>query len=234
MFTLNPNSWCFAKISLNKNICFLSDLQRLPQLNSFHCSSNRFNAAPTAIGTIHSQFPPNTDTENTGNPPQESASVAHETEGDAAVPSRPAEATGTGQTRAGGGRSVSAMEQPPLKHADRFSRVTAEGTVCGRYVDCWREDFEMSQGDFQISRDVTSFVKFFLLFQLILCSCSSYFDEILSAITPLQHPVIFMNNIPFWILKSLCDFMYAGEVHIDQSKLEELLQVAEILKVSAF
>lgn len=68
MFTLNPNSWCFAKISLNKNICFLSDLQRLPQLNSFHCSSNRFNAAPTAIGTIHSQFPPNTDTENTGNP----------------------------------------------------------------------------------------------------------------------------------------------------------------------
>lgn len=71
----------------------------------------------------------------------------------------------------------------------------------------------------------------FILFQLILSSCSVYFDEILSSITPQQHPVIFLKDIPFWILKALCDFMYAGEVHIDQSKLEELLQVAEVLKV---
>lgn len=70
-------------------------------------------------------------------------------------------------------------------------------------------------------------------FQLILSSCSGYFDEILSSIAPNQHPVIFLKDIPFWILKSLCDFMYAGEVHIDQSKLEELLHVAEILRVSA-
>lgn len=40
-----------------------------------------------------------------------------------------------------------------------------------------------------------------------------------------------MRDIPFWILKSLCDFMYAGEVHIFQDKLEELLSVAEALKI---
>ncbi|RZC40347.1 myoneurin-like, partial [Asbolus verrucosus] len=66
---------------------------------------------------------------------------------------------------------------------------------------------------------------------LILSSCSPYFEEILSGISPFQHPVLFMRDIPFWILKSLCDFMYAGEVHIFQNKLEELLTVAEALKI---
>ncbi|XP_063930516.1 midasin-like isoform X3 [Zophobas morio] len=67
--------------------------------------------------------------------------------------------------------------------------------------------------------------------RLILSSCSPYFEEILSGISPFQHPVLFMRDIPFWILKSLCDFMYAGEVHIFQNKLEELLTVAEALKI---
>ncbi|XP_068900185.1 uncharacterized protein [Tenebrio molitor] len=67
--------------------------------------------------------------------------------------------------------------------------------------------------------------------RLILSSCSPYFEEILSGISPYQHPVLFMRDIPFWILKSLCDFMYAGEVHIFQNKLEELLTVAEALKI---
>ncbi|XP_017774394.1 PREDICTED: protein jim lovell-like isoform X2 [Nicrophorus vespilloides] len=67
--------------------------------------------------------------------------------------------------------------------------------------------------------------------KLILSSCSSYFDEILSTITPFQHPVIFLKGTPFWILKSLIDFMYVGEVHIEQSKLQEILEVAEILKI---
>lgn len=71
-----------------------------------------------------------------------------------------------------------------------------------------------------------------MFFQLILSSCSSYFDEILSGVASFQHPVILMKDIPFWILKSLCDYMYSGEVYLDQNKLEELLQVAEILKVS--
>ncbi|KAF2891275.1 hypothetical protein ILUMI_14898, partial [Ignelater luminosus] len=65
---------------------------------------------------------------------------------------------------------------------------------------------------------------------MILSSCSTYFEEILSGITPLQHPVIILKGTPFWILKALIDFMYAGEINIDQNKLPELLDVAELLK----
>lgn len=67
---------------------------------------------------------------------------------------------------------------------------------------------------------------------MILSSCSPYFEEVLNGIGPFQHPVLFMKDIPFWILKALCDFMYAGEVHILQDKLQELLNVATTLKVS--
>ncbi|XP_060534257.1 uncharacterized protein LOC132706761 isoform X2 [Cylas formicarius] len=67
--------------------------------------------------------------------------------------------------------------------------------------------------------------------RMILSSCSPYFEEVLSGISPIQHPVLFMKDIPFWILKALCDFMYAGEVHIFQNRLEELLKVAEALKI---
>ncbi|KRT81876.1 BTB domain-containing protein, partial [Oryctes borbonicus] len=67
--------------------------------------------------------------------------------------------------------------------------------------------------------------------RLILSACSSYFDELLSGISPLQHPVIFLNGVSFWVLKCLVDFMYAGEVHIEQNKLENLLKVAEMLQI---
>ncbi|KAL3271090.1 hypothetical protein HHI36_021587 [Cryptolaemus montrouzieri] len=67
--------------------------------------------------------------------------------------------------------------------------------------------------------------------KLILSSCSSYFDQVLEKIMPYQHPVIFMKDIPFNILKSLCDFMYAGEVNILQSDLDQLLAVGESLKI---
>ncbi|XP_050299816.1 titin-like isoform X2 [Anthonomus grandis grandis] len=67
--------------------------------------------------------------------------------------------------------------------------------------------------------------------RMILSSCSSYFEEVLSGIAPLQHPVLFMKDIPFWILKGLCDFMYAGEVHILQDCLKEFLDVATTLKI---
>lgn len=66
---------------------------------------------------------------------------------------------------------------------------------------------------------------------MILSSCSAYFEDVLSTITPAQHPVIILNNTPFWIIKALIDFMYIGEVNIDQNKLPDLIDVAELLKV---
>ncbi|KAK4878681.1 hypothetical protein RN001_011187 [Aquatica leii] len=67
--------------------------------------------------------------------------------------------------------------------------------------------------------------------RMILSSCSAYFEEILADITPMQHPVIILKSTPFWILRALIDFMYAGEVNIDQNKLPELLDTAESLKI---
>lgn len=66
---------------------------------------------------------------------------------------------------------------------------------------------------------------------MILSSCSTYFEDILHGLSPVHHPIIFLRGIPYWILKALTDFMYAGEVSIDQNKLQELLEVAELLKV---
>ncbi|CAG9862620.1 unnamed protein product [Phyllotreta striolata] len=67
--------------------------------------------------------------------------------------------------------------------------------------------------------------------KIILSSCSPYFEEVLAGISPYQHPVLFMKDVSFWALKALCDFMYAGEVNILQTKLEDLLAVAENLKI---
>ncbi|XP_071057230.1 uncharacterized protein [Onthophagus taurus] len=67
--------------------------------------------------------------------------------------------------------------------------------------------------------------------KLILSSCSAYFENMLSDVPPNQHVIIFLNTIPFWLLQILVDFMYTGEVHIDQSKLQELLTVAETLQI---
>ncbi|KAK5638083.1 hypothetical protein RI129_012378 [Pyrocoelia pectoralis] len=67
--------------------------------------------------------------------------------------------------------------------------------------------------------------------RMILSSCSAYFDDILCGIAPTQHPVIILRSTPFWVLRALIDFMYAGEVNIDQCNLPELLDAAELLKV---
>lgn len=73
----------------------------------------------------------------------------------------------------------------------------------------------------------------FLLFQLILSACSSYFDNLLIDVNRSQHPIIFMKGIKHWILKALIDFMYVGEIHIEQVRLPDLLEVAESLQVIA-
>ncbi|CAG9834067.1 unnamed protein product [Diabrotica balteata] len=67
--------------------------------------------------------------------------------------------------------------------------------------------------------------------RVILSSCSPYFEEVLASISPYQHPVLFMKDVPFWTLKCICDFMYSGEIHIIQTKLDELLAIAETLKI---
>lgn len=40
-----------------------------------------------------------------------------------------------------------------------------------------------------------------------------------------------MKNVKHWVMKALIDFMYIGEILIDQAKLPDLLEVAEALEV---
>lgn len=67
--------------------------------------------------------------------------------------------------------------------------------------------------------------------KLVLSSCSAYFDDILNQISPGEHPVVFLKGVPFWTVKALIDFMYQGEIHIEQSRLKDVLEAAEVLKV---
>jgi hypothetical protein len=50
----------------------------------------------------------------------------------------------------------------------------------------------------------------------------SYLEEILSE-NPSDHPTIVLSQINFGELKHLVDFMYAGEVAVDQNNLNNLL-----------
>lgn len=73
----------------------------------------------------------------------------------------------------------------------------------------------------------------FTKFQVVLSACSSYFEKLLIQ-NPCQHPIIFMKDLKHWQVQALVDFMYKGEVNIDQEHLNSLLLAAESLQVKIF
>lgn len=48
---------------------------------------------------------------------------------------------------------------------------------------------------------------------------------------PCQHPVIIFRNVRFDDLMALVDFMYQGEVNVEQEQLASFLNTAELLQV---
>ena len=50
--------------------------------------------------------------------------------------------------------------------------------------------------------------------RIILCACSSYFQNILKSINPAQHPVLLLPDVRMNDLTALMDFIYFGEVII--------------------
>jgi hypothetical protein len=48
---------------------------------------------------------------------------------------------------------------------------------------------------------------------------------------PCQHPVIIFRNVAFVDLMALVDFMYKGEVNVEQEQLASFLNTAELLEV---
>lgn len=48
---------------------------------------------------------------------------------------------------------------------------------------------------------------------------------------PCSHPIFFMNGVKQTILKSILDFMYLGEVRINQEDFTDFIRVAELFKI---
>lgn len=48
---------------------------------------------------------------------------------------------------------------------------------------------------------------------------------------PDKHPIVILKDVPYSDMRSLLDFMYRGEVSVDQDRLTAFLKVAESLKI---
>ena len=66
--------------------------------------------------------------------------------------------------------------------------------------------------------------------KMVLSACSPYFQSMFYN-TPDRHPIVFLKDVRYHEMKALLEFMYRGEVSVDQEHLSSLLKVAESLKI---
>lgn len=66
--------------------------------------------------------------------------------------------------------------------------------------------------------------------KVVLSACSDYLERLLLEI-PCTHPIIFLRDMRMWELQALVEFMYRGEVYVEQQQLAKLMQAAEVLQV---
>jgi hypothetical protein len=66
--------------------------------------------------------------------------------------------------------------------------------------------------------------------KVVLSACSDYLERLLLEI-PCTHPIIFLSDMRMWELQALVEFMYRGEVYVEQQQLAKLMQAAEALQV---
>ena len=66
--------------------------------------------------------------------------------------------------------------------------------------------------------------------KVVLSACSDYLERLLLEI-PCTHPIIFLRDMRMWELQALVEFMYRGEVYVEQQQLTKLMQAAEALQV---
>ncbi|XP_043283129.1 broad-complex core protein isoforms 1/2/3/4/5 isoform X1 [Venturia canescens] len=66
--------------------------------------------------------------------------------------------------------------------------------------------------------------------KVVLSACSDYLERLLLDI-PCTHPIIFLRDMRMWELQALVEFMYRGEVYVEQQQLEKLMQAADALQV---
>ncbi len=66
--------------------------------------------------------------------------------------------------------------------------------------------------------------------KVVLSASSQFFREQLASVPPWQHPV-FLLDVPHRDLEGIVEFIYHGEVSVDQECLESFLKTAQMLRV---
>lgn len=66
--------------------------------------------------------------------------------------------------------------------------------------------------------------------RVLLSAGSGYLEKVL-AMNPSDHPTVVLSNIRYKELKLLVDFMYSGEIAVDQQQFPVLLEAAKSLKI---
>ncbi|KAG1661322.1 Protein bric-a-brac 2 [Nymphon striatum] len=90
------------------------------------------------------------------------------------------------------------------------------------------DDFLLSEKFVDV--DITCEGKFIKAHKIVLSACSPFFKEIFSN-NPCKHPVVFMNDVNFFDLQAIIEFIYKGQVNVNQKQLPSLLKVASSLQI---
>ncbi|CAL4115876.1 unnamed protein product, partial [Meganyctiphanes norvegica] len=75
--------------------------------------------------------------------------------------------------------------------------------------------------------------KFYPVHKLVMSTCSEYFNDIFEK-TTCKSPVIVLKDVSSHDIEALLDYMYLGEVNVNQSDLASLLKTAKCLKIKGF
>lgn len=72
----------------------------------------------------------------------------------------------------------------------------------------------------------------FAAHKVVLSACSQYFHELLLN-NPCKHPIVFLKDVRGQDMAALLQFMYRGEINVQQQDLTQFLRTAESLQVIA-
>jgi len=72
--------------------------------------------------------------------------------------------------------------------------------------------------------------KFINVHRLVLCACSQYFEDVLS-IHKDERPIIFLYKVEFSIVEAIVEYMYKGEVNLNQNQLPNFFETAKFLQI---
>ena len=66
--------------------------------------------------------------------------------------------------------------------------------------------------------------------KMVLAACSNYFQKLFME-NDCNHPIVFLKDITYVQIRAILDYMYMGEVSVQEEDLNGMLRIAEALKV---